>query len=109
MRSGGEQLWTRTRDGIALAVRLTPKSSGNEVAGPGAHDGRAVLKARVRAVPEKGKANAALEKLIAKWLGRPASSVSLASGGKSRLKSVAVKGDADVLATLVEARLAELS
>ncbi|HCE22169.1 MAG TPA: hypothetical protein DF282_06600, partial [Hyphomonas sp.] len=30
--------------------------------------GRTYLKVRVRAVPEGGKANAAVEKLIAKWL-----------------------------------------
>ena len=31
-----------------------------------------VLKAKVRALPDKGKANVALEKLIAKWLRVPA-------------------------------------
>ena len=48
-----------------------------------------------------------LEKLIAKWLGVPRSTVSLASGGKSRLKSIEVSGDTDELIGLLEESLAE--
>ena len=55
----------RVYAGIMLAVRLTPKSGRDEIVGVEAFGGEAVLKARVRAVPEGGKANAALEKLIA--------------------------------------------
>ena len=102
------QLCRRSREGISLTVRLTPKSSRDEISGVGLIDGNAVLKARVRAVPVKGEANRALTKLIAKWLGVPASSVSLSRGSKSRLKSIAVHGDADELALLVESRLAAL-
>ena len=85
---------------MELFVRLTPKSSrdvleGVEVTG----DGRAHLKARVRAVPEKGKANAALERLIADALGVPASNVSLVAGGTARLKIVRVEGDAATIET----------
>lgn len=65
-----------------------------------------VLKARVRAIPDKGKANSALEKLIAKWLRVPASSVRLASGSKSRLKTLEIHGDPSVLLSLVEICLA---
>ena len=68
-------------------------------------DGAAVLAARVRALPEAGRANQALEKLIAKWLGVPASPVSVAHGGKSRLKHVKVEGDADELTRLISSRL----
>ncbi len=56
------------------------------------------LKARVRAVPEKGAANTALEKLIARWLGVPKSTVSVVSGGTSRLKTVRVVGESTELA-----------
>ena len=99
----------RSRDGIVLAVRLTPKSSRDEVAGVEPYGGSSVLKARVRAIPDKGKANMALEKLIAKWLGVPVSTVALSRGGKSRLKSIAVHGDQQELMRLLEARLAELA
>ena len=103
-----EQVCRRSKGGIALAVRLTPKSSRDEVSGIEPYDGKSVLKARVRAIPGKGKANAALEKLIANWLGVPRSKVGLASGGKSRLKSIEVHGDTDELIALLEEKLAEL-
>lgn len=87
------------KDGIELFVRLTPKSSADAVEGAetGA-DGRCYLKARVRAVPEKGAANTALEKLLAKALGVPATTVSVVAGGTSRLKCVRVLGDPAALA-----------
>jgi hypothetical protein len=99
----------RSRDGVILAVRLTPKSSRDEVVGSEDHGGECVLKARVRAIPEAGRANAALETLIARWLGVPQSTVSVAHGGKSRLKQVAVSGDADALSRLIARRVAELA
>ena len=102
------------RDGVILTVRLTPKSSRDEVVGLEDHAGEWVLKARVRALPEAGRANAALETLIARWLGVPPSSVTVAHGGKSRLKQVAVAGDGDAvagdaLARLIAQRVAELA
>jgi uncharacterized protein YggU (UPF0235/DUF167 family) len=85
----------RIRDGgIDLVVRLTPKSSRDAVEGMEAGgDGRPYLKARVRAVPEKGKANAALERLLAAALGLPASDVAVIAGGTARLKTVRLAGD----------------
>lgn len=47
----------------------------------------------VRALPEKGRANKALEALIAKTLGVAKREVRVASGAKSRYKSVMVTGD----------------
>ena len=94
--------------GVILPVRLTPKSSRDEVSGVEHHGDECVLKARVRAIPEAGRANVALETLIAQWLGVPKSTVSVAHGGKSRLKHVAVSGDADALSRLIARRVAEL-
>ena len=52
-------------DGLDLFVRLTPKAATDALQGfATAADGSVHLKARVRAVPEKGAANAALEKLL---------------------------------------------
>jgi uncharacterized protein len=50
----------RIAAGIMLPVRLTPKSGRDEIAGIEAFGGEAVLKARVRALPEDGRANEAL-------------------------------------------------
>ncbi len=99
----------RSRDGVTLPVRLTPKSSRDEIASIEDHGGECVLKARVRAVPEAGRANEALETLIAKWLGVPPSTVTVAHGGKSRLKQVAITGDAEALSRLIAQRLTELA
>lgn len=95
--------------GVILAVRLTPKAREDRVAGVELIGGAPVLKARVRAVPEQGRANLALERLIAAWLGVPASTVLVAQGGKSRLKQVQVEGDAAELTRLVATRVAEIS
>ena len=98
----------RTREGVTLPVRLTPKSAKDEVAGVEIFGDDMVLKARVRALPESCRANEALERLIAAWLHVPPSSVSVVQGGKSRLKQVAIAGDADALARLIAARVGEL-
>ncbi|TIV00536.1 MAG: DUF167 domain-containing protein, partial [Mesorhizobium sp.] len=61
-------------DGIDLFVRLTPKAAVDRIEGiETAADGRSHLKARVRAVPENGAANTALERMVAKALGVPGS------------------------------------
>ncbi len=83
-----------TADGLVLPVRLTPKASRDGIEGlrPDA-DGGAVLTVKVTAVPEKGKANAALEKLLAKALGVAAGRVEVVGGATSRNKDVLVRGD----------------
>jgi len=99
----------RVSEGVMLKVRLTPKSSRDAVVGIEVFGGEAVLKARVRAVPEDGRANAALEQLIAHWLKVPPSSVSVVQGGKSRIKQILIEGDAEALARSIEARVGELA
>jgi len=96
-----------TKSGVMLKVRLTPKSSRDAIEGLADFGGETVLKARVRALPEAGRANAALVKLIADWLKLPASRVSVAQGTKSRVKHVAIEGDAGELVRLIESHLAE--
>ncbi|HEX2257018.1 MAG TPA: DUF167 family protein [Afifellaceae bacterium] len=95
-----EPPWRLAADGIVVAVRLTPRAPRDRIAGiETLADGRTVLKARVRAVPEKGKANAALEALLAEALGVPRAAVAVVAGGASRLKSVAVTGKSQELET----------
>ena len=91
-------------DGIDLFVRLTPKAAVDRLEGvETAADGRCHLKARVRAVPENGAANQALQRLVAKALGVPASAVSVVAGSTARLKTLRVAGDPVVLAQRIEA------
>jgi hypothetical protein len=84
--------------GLRVAVRLQPKASRDEIVGVEAGPGRAAhLKVRVTAAPESGKANAALEKLLAKTWRIAPSLVSVVTGGKSREKSVMISGDGAAL------------
>ena len=76
-----------------LAVRLTPRGGADRIEGWGRDDaGRLFLKARVRAAPVEGEANAALEALLAKALGIARSRVSVARGTTQRLKTVEIEG-----------------
>jgi hypothetical protein len=89
--------------GFTLAVRLTPKAARDALDGLGADEaGRPLLKARVRAAPEDGKANAALCTLLAKALDIAPSRISVARGHASRLKQVLIEGGnaADIAAKL---------
>jgi uncharacterized protein len=85
-------------DGLTLYVRLTPKSAKDAIEGVEmTGDGRAHLKVRVRAVPEDGKANAALIKLLAKWLDVTLRNITIVAGATSRLKQIRLEGDPDSL------------
>jgi len=65
-------------------------------------DGSAVLRVRVKAVPDKGKANTAVVALLAKALGVPKSAITLVSGDTARLKTIQIEGDPVALAAGVD-------
>ena len=86
-----------------LTVRLTPRGGADRIDGWDVDaEGRAVLKARVRAAPTDGEANAALLTLISRALTIPKSDVMIARGAASRLKSLEIEGlsEAEVRARL---------
>lgn len=92
------------RDSLILHLRVTPNAGADRIEGIEARDdGTAVLRVRVAAVPDKGKANAAVIALLAKQLGIPKSAITLATGDASRLKSFRLSGDPDALAAAIEA------
>ena len=98
-----EAPWRATPDGVVVACRLTPKGGRDAIDGVATlSDGARVLLVRVRAVPENGKANDALLRLIADKAGAPASRARLVAGAKSRLKQVAVTGDPAALIAKLE-------
>lgn len=70
------------RDGAEITVRVTPKAARNEVL----REGEAIA-VRVTAVPEDGKANAAVQKLLAKALGVPRTRLVLVRGQTARDKT----------------------
>lgn len=96
---------TPTAAGLRILVRLTPKGGRDALDGiETLADGREAVRARVRAVPEDGAANAALIGLIAKSLGVAKSLVAITAGHTARLKTVVIEGDGPELS----ARLLEV-
>jgi uncharacterized protein (TIGR00251 family) len=80
--------------GLRVMVRLTPKASRDAIQGVAADaDGAGVLRAQVTAVPEDGKANAALIKLLSKAWKVPKTSLDIVSGATDRRKVIVISGD----------------
>ena len=95
--------WRTVDGGVLVDIRLTPKSAMDRIDGPvAAADGSLRLKARVRAVPEDGKANKAIEQLLAKALGVPKTAVTLAAGHTARSKTLLVVGDPEALGAALD-------
>jgi hypothetical protein len=86
-------------DGVTLHLRVTPNAGRDLIEGVEERDdGSSVLRLRVKAVPDKGKANAAVVALLAKALGVPKSSIRVVAGETARLKTVAIAGEPAQLA-----------
>jgi len=68
-------------------------------------DGRAALKLRVAAIPDKNKANDAVIALLAQTLGISRSALRITSGATARLKTLHIAGDGPVLAARLAAAL----
>jgi uncharacterized protein len=99
--------WRAAAAGLVLRVRVTPKSSCDEVAGlTDTADGPAIA-VRVRAVPEDGAANKAVALAVAAWLGLPKSTVAVTAGTKSRVKTVTLTGDAVAITKRLTAKFSE--
>jgi len=95
--------WRVASGAVLLSLRLTPKSSKDALeAIETLSDGRRVLKARVRAAPEDGKANLAVLRLLADQLDCPIRALSLTSGATSRAKVIRIEGEPErVIARLM--------
>jgi uncharacterized protein (TIGR00251 family) len=93
------------REGRArIALKVTPRASRDRVAGiEEAADGSR-LKVTVTAVPEDGKANEAVVKLLARTWGLPKTALSIVAGATGRLKEVEVEGDPAVVLAWFEAQ-----
>ena len=81
-------------------MRVTPNAGADRIEGVETRDdGSSVLRVRVAALPDKGKANAAVIALLAKALGVPRSQMRLTAGETSRFKTIDIDG-ADALPRL---------
>lgn len=74
-------LSSMAQPGAEIALRVTPKAAANRIVET---DG--ALRAYVTTVPEGGKANAAVQKLLAKALGVPKTRLTLIRGQSARDK-----------------------
>lgn len=90
--------------GLLVELRVTPNGGGNRIDGL-ARDasGRQFLKVRVSAAPEKGKANAAVIKLLAREWGLPKSACAIVSGELDRNKVLSISGDGAKLQVVIAA------
>ncbi|OUR78781.1 hypothetical protein A9Q83_06130 [Alphaproteobacteria bacterium 46_93_T64] len=96
--------------GVKLLVRLSPGSSANRMDGLYHQaDGACRLRVKVTAVPEKGKANKALTKVLSKKLKIPARDMELISGQTDRNKTILITGNADQVMSELKLRFAEFS
>ena len=93
-----------TAEGARLNVRVTPNAGADRIEGIETRaDGEVVLRIRVAAVPDKGKANAAVVAVLARALGVPKTAVAVAAGDTARLKTIAVTADPSSLAPRLDA------
>ena len=97
-------VWQPIAGGVALHLRVTPRAGGDRIEGAETlADGRAVLRVRVAAVPDRGRANAAVLALVAGALGVARGALTLAAGETARLKTVHIAGTVETLAAQIEA------
>ncbi len=87
-------------DGVSLAIKLQPRASANEIAGPLGNE----LRVKVTAPPVEAAANEALIRLLAETLDCPRSRVEILRGHTSRHKVIKLHG---LSADAVLARLKE--
>ena len=86
-------------DHIDLQIRLTPNASTDQIIGiVQTGDNEFRLGVKVRAVPEKGKANKAVEIFLAKKLAMPKSAFSIVAGSTSRLKTLRIYSEGEMVA-----------
>jgi uncharacterized protein (TIGR00251 family) len=83
------------KKGAAIAVRVTPRSSRNQIVGV-LHDG--TIKIHITAAPAEGEANEELIKFLSDVLGIAKSRIDIVAGATGRDKLISVLDmDADAL------------
>jgi len=80
--------WEEEPQGIRLHCHIQPKASRDAIVG--VHNER--LKIQITAPPTDGKANAHLQKFLAKTLGIAKNRIRLIGGQSSRQKSLLIEG-----------------
>jgi uncharacterized protein (TIGR00251 family) len=83
-----DRIFQKTENGIRLKIRLSPRSSVDQI--EGVHGD--MVKIKIKAPPVDGKANAALIKFLAKILNVRQRDIRITSGESSRNKTIEIVG-----------------
>jgi uncharacterized protein len=98
---------TAVADGVRVAVRLTPRSRTDRIAGIGrGAAGEQALQVAVTAPPVDDRANKALLRVLAKEWRLPRRDLAIILGAKSRDKIVQIAGDPGPLMERLHAAMA---
>jgi len=100
---GGASAWQVTGSGVRLRVRVTPRAGRERLERVIDLPGGPAVKIAVSAPPEDGRANAAVCKLLAKFLRTAKSNIAVISGVTARIKQVEIAGDGASLAAVLDA------
>ena len=90
--------YKKVKNGMEVYLKVTPNAAKSEFCGVVEGDfGRKLLRVKIAAVPDGGKANKELVKFMAKKLGVAPSCLDVLSGKVSRRKTVEVSGDVELV------------
>ena len=108
MVAGATSPFRKVSDGVMVALRVAPLASHNRIDGIAAEPPAGnVLKISVTAVPEGGKANDAVIRLLAKAWRLPRCSFTITRGAGARRKALHVAGAPDELLARIRERMGE--
>lgn len=108
MTGGPDVPWQIAKNQLLVRLRVTPNARHDEIDGMVPTQEGTAFRARLNAPAREGRANAALEGLVARCFGVPKCNVTLVGGQKSRVKRVAVTGDLEKLKQRATEILAQL-
>ncbi len=80
-------IFSDTKEGVMFTVKVVPGSSRTQIAGPMGQ----MLKIKVAAAPEKGKANDCLIDFLAEKLGIRKNAIAIVSGHTSPIKQIRIE------------------
>lgn len=80
-------IFADTKEGVMFTVKVVPGSSRTQIAGPMGQ----MLKIKVAAAPEKGKANDCLIDFLAEKLGIRKNAIVIVSGHTSPIKQIRIE------------------
>jgi len=100
---------TLTRDGLRVAIRLSPRARSDRLLGvAAAAEDRTAVKVSVTAPARDGRANEALLQLLSRVWRLPRRDFSIVAGAASRNKTVCVAGDPHQLLAKLSSEIASL-